>query len=180
MADNQISVWSVVSTIGKGLALTVHVASQGVQATVDGVQKGASAVRDSMPVTEITAIFNTTDKIVRVMNKETPRDSREVLGQSAVSMKTEKTEGAWIPWFDPPLYDGFDRRHIAITIEDAPVIYIWQRGNFVYWTNKLDSEGKPAKAYKMHGVNYVGGTRTLVVRYDPETTYSAFLTLNTP
>ncbi len=133
-----------------------------------------------MPVTEIASVFNTTDKVVEFINRETPQDNRRILAQSAVSLKTAQTAGAWIPWFDPPLYDGFDRRHLEVIIDGVPVLYIWQRGDFVYWSNRLDSEGKPAKAYKIGGVNHVGGARVLVIRNDPETGYSAFLSHTLP
>jgi hypothetical protein len=178
MSNNQdISVWKVISTVAKGVAKTVEIAGSGVSTAVTGVQRGATAVRDSMPVTEITTVFNTTDKIVKFINRETPRDSKDILGQSAVSLKTEHVAGAWVPWFDPPLYDGFERRHIAIVIDDVPVLYIWQKGDYIYWTNRLDSTGKPAKSYRMSGVAHVGGARTLVVRNDPDTEYSAFMTV---
>ncbi len=176
MSNDDITVWKVISTVVKGVAKTVEIAGTGVSTAVGGVQRSASAVRDSMPVTEITTVFNTTDKIVKFVNKETPRDSKDILGQSAIVLKSEHTAGAWVPWFDPPLYDGFERRHIAVVIDEVPAVYIWQKGDFVYWTNRLDSTGKPAKAYKMSGITHVGGARTLVIRNDPETGYSAFMT----
>lgn len=172
---DEITVWKVLSTIGQGIGKTVEVIGQGVNATVQGVQSANAAVRDSVPITEITMVFNTTDQTIRFINKETARDARDILGQSAASLKTEQTAGAWIPWYDPPRFDGFANRHLEIVVNDVPVLYIWQRGDFVYWCNKLDSEGRPAKAYKMSGITYVGGQRMLVVRNDPETGYSAFL-----
>lgn len=177
MSDNQqpITVWKVLSTLGKGVAKTIQLAGQGAGAAVGAVQSGSVALRDSMPVTEIANVFNTTDKIVRFVNRETPRDTRDILALSQVAMKTEQTQGAYIPWFDPPRFDDFSRRRIEIIIDEVPVLYIWQRGDFIYWSNRLDSEGRPAKAYKMAGVNHVGGTRTLVIRNDPEAGYSAFM-----
>jgi hypothetical protein len=173
--SDEISVWKVLSTIGQGIGKTVEVIGQGIGTTVQGVQSANAAVRDSVPITEITSVFNTTDKTIKFLNKETARDAREILGQTAVSLKTEQTAGAWIPWYEPPRFDGFSARHVEILVDDVAVLYIWQKGDFVYWSNRLDSEGRPAKAYKMAGVTYVGGQRTLVVRNDPETGYSAFL-----
>lgn len=174
--DNNITVWKVISTVGKGVARSIQLIGEGAGAAVNAVNDGQVAVRNSMPVTEITSIFNTTDKTIRFVNRETARDEREILGQSAVSLRTEQTAGAWVPWYDPPLYADFVRRHMEIIVDDIPVLYIWQRGDYIYWTNRLDSEGRPAKAYKMGGVTHVGGKRTLVVRNDPDTGYSAFLT----
>lgn len=174
MAD-EVNLWKVISTIGQGIGKSVEIIAQGVGATVEGVQKTNAAVRDSVPITEITLVFNTTDHTIKFVNKESARDMREILGQSAVSLKTDQTAGAWIPWYDPPRFDGFANRHIEIVVGDTPVLYIWQKGDFVYWSNRLDSEGRPAKSYKMSGITYVGGQRMLVVRNDPETGYSAFL-----
>ncbi len=174
--DNNVTVWKVISAMGKGVAKSVQLLGQGTNATVKAVSDGRKAVRSAMPVTEITSIFNTTDKTVKFVNRETARDTHEVLPQSAQTMKTENTSGAWIPWFDPPRFGDFARRHMEIIIDEIPVLYIWQKGDHVYWTNRLDSEGKPAKAYKMGGVSHVGGKRTLVIRNDPEAGYSGFLT----
>lgn len=129
-----------------------------------------------MAVTEITSIFNTTDKNVRFINRESARDSKEILGQSSVKMNTPQTQGAWIPWYDPPRFFDFAIHRLEILIDDIPVMYIWQKGEFVYWSNRLDSQGRPAKMYKMGGVAHVGGRRSLVIRNDPENGYSAFLT----
>jgi hypothetical protein len=174
--SDEITVWKVLSTIGQGIGKTVEVIGQGLNTTVSGVQSAHASVRDSVPITEITSVFNTTDKTIKFINKEAARDVREILGQSAVTMKNDQTSGAWIPWYDPPRFDGFATRHVAIIVEEIVVLYIWQRGDFIYWSNKVDSEGKPSKSYKMAGVTYVGGQRTLVIRNDPETGYSAFLT----
>lgn len=174
--DNNINVWKVISTVGKGVAKSVQLLGEGTVAAATAVNDGQKAVRSSMPVTEITTIFNTTDKTLRFVNRETARDAREVLGQSAISLKSDTTAGAWVPWYDPPRFGNFDARRLEIIVDDIPVLYIWQKGEYVYWSNRLDSEGRPAKAYKMAGVAHVGGKRTLVVRNDPETGYSAFLT----
>lgn len=178
--SDQITVWKVISTIGQGIGKTVEVLGQGVNATVNGVQSANAAVRDSVPITEITMVFNTTDHTITFANKETARDARDILGQTAVSLKTDQTAGAWIPWYEPPRFDGFANRNLQIAVNGMPVLYIWQKGDFVYWSNKLDSEGRPAKAYKMSGITYVGGQRMLVVRNDPETGYSAFLASTVP
>jgi hypothetical protein len=172
---DQITVWKVISTIGQGIGKTVEVLGQGVNGAVNGVQSANAAVRDSVPITEITLVFNTTDHTIKFVNKESARDAREILGQSAISLKTDQTAGAWVPWYDPPRFDGFANRHLQIVVNEQPVLYIWQKGDFVYWSNRLDSEGRPAKSYKMSGITYVGGQRMLVVRNDPETGYSAFL-----
>lgn len=173
--DDTITLWQVISTLGKGVAKSVQLIGEGTSAAVNAVSDGQKAVRSSMPVTEITSIFNTTDKNIRFVNRESARDAKEVLGQSAATLETDSTKGAWIPWYDPPRFADFGARHIEIIVDDIPVIYIWQRGDYVYWTNRLDSEGRPAKSYKMAGVTHVGGQRTLVVRNDPDAGYSAFL-----
>lgn len=175
---NDITIWKVISTLGKGVGKTIEMIGEGTSTAVNAVSDGQKAVRSSMPVTEITSIFNTTDRTVKFANRESPRDDKEVLGQSAVSLKGETTAGAWIPWYDPPRFGDFARRHLEIIVDEIPVIYIWQKGEYVYWSNRLDSEGRPAKAYKMAGVTHVGGRRTLVIRNDPEAGYSAFLSNN--
>lgn len=171
-----MNAWQILSKLGQGVAKSVQLIGEGTGAAVNAVVDGEKAVRSSMPITEITSIFNTTDKTLRFVNRETARDEREVLGQSAISLKTESTAGAWIPWYDPPRFDPFSTRRMEVQIDGQPVIYLWQRGDYVYWTNRLDSEGRPAKSYRMAGVPHTGGQRTLVVRYDPEAGYSAFLT----
>lgn len=173
--NDDVSVWKVISTMGKAVGKTVQFIAEGTSATIDTANKGQKAVRNTMAVTEITTIFNTTDKIVNFVNRETARDSKKVLGQSAVAMRTDNTSGAWIPWYDPPRFGDFAKRHMEIIIDDIPVVYLWQKGDHVYWTNRLDSEGRPAKAYKMGGVSHIGGKRTLVIRNDPEAGYSVFL-----
>jgi hypothetical protein len=173
--DDEVSIWKVISTVGKAVGKTVQVIAEGTSTTIDAANKGQQAVRNTMAITEITSIFNTTDKTVKFFNRETARDSKEVLGQSAVSMRTENTSGVWIPWFDPPRFSEFAKRHIEIVIDEIPVAFIWQKGDYIYWCNRLDSEGRPAKAYKIGGVSHVGGKRTLVIRNDPETGYSVFL-----
>ncbi|MAU09961.1 MAG: hypothetical protein CL607_09090 [Anaerolineaceae bacterium] len=175
MSDEDITIWKVLGAVGKGVAKSIQVVGEGVNATAKAVNDTNIAVRSSMPVTEITSVFNTTDKTLRFVNRETARDEKEVLGQSAVSLKNEQTAGAWIPWYDPPRFGDFAARRLEILVEAVPVIYIWQKGEYVYWTNRLDSAGRPAKAYKMPGITHVGGKRTLVVRYDPDEGYSAFL-----
>lgn len=177
--SDDVSVWKVLSTVGKAVGKTVQFIAEGTATTIDTANKGQKAVRNTMAVTEITTIFNTTDKTVKFVNRETARDSKEVLGQSAVSMRTENTSGAWIPWYDPPRFGDFAKRHMEIVIDDIPVVYLWQKGDYIYWSNRLDSEGRPAKAYKMGGVAHVGGKRTLVIRNDPEAGYSVFLSNST-
>lgn len=172
---SDINAWKIISGIGKGIAKSVQLIGEGTATVAKGVTDGSSAVRDSMPVTEITSVFNTTDETLRFVNRETPRDTREILGQTQVSLKTDRTSGAWVPWYDPPRFGDFAARRIEVQVDNVPVIYIWQKGNYVYWTNRLDSEGRPAKSYKMAGVDHVGGQRTLVVRSDPEKGFSAFL-----
>ena len=125
-----------------------------------------------MPVTELTSVFNTTDETIKFINQEAPRDSKEILPQSAVSLKTEKTAGAWVPWFHPPRFVPFNRKRMEIVVDEAAVIYMWQRDDHIYWCNRLDSQGNPA-AYEVPGISHVGGKRMLVVRNDPENGYSA-------
>lgn len=176
--DDSVNVWQVIGTVGKGVAKGVEMIGKGTGVALNAVNETQRAVRNTMAVTEITTIFNTTDKQVRFINRETARDNKEILGQDAVSMKTENTKGAWVPWYDPPRFGNFARRHMEVIIDDIPVMYIWQKGDFIYWTNRLDKEGRPAKAYKMAGASHVGGQRTLVIRNDPEAGYSAFMTLS--
>jgi hypothetical protein len=173
--DDEITLWKVISSVGKAAGKTVQLIAEGTTSAAGAVNEGQKAVRNTMAVTEISTIFNTTDKTVTFHNRETARDSREILGQSSVSMRSENTSGAWVPWYDPPRFADFQRRHMAIEIDGVPVVYIWQKGDYVYWCNRLDSEGRPAKAYRMAGVSHVGGKRTLVVRNDPEVGYSVFL-----
>lgn len=175
MSDNDITLWKVLSTVGKGVARSIQLIGEGTSAAVQAVESSQNAARESMPVTEITSIFNTTDQTIKFTNRETARDSKEVLGQSAISLRSENAAGAWIPWYDPPRFADFARRRMEILVDNIPILYIWQRGDYIYWSNRLDSEGRPAKAYKMAGIQHVGGKRTLVVRHDPELGYSAFL-----
>lgn len=167
--------WEVLGAIGKGIAKTVEVIGTGVSTATETVVTAPDNVRDSMAVTEITSVFNTTDKTIKFVNRESLRDSKEVLGQSAASLRSDKTAGAWVPWYDPPRFADFSLRRMEILVDEVPMIYIWQRGEFIYWTNRLDSQGRPAKSYKIPGVAHVGGKRMLVVRNDPENGYSAFL-----
>lgn len=173
--DEDINLWKVLTTVGKGVGKTVQVIAEGTGAAANAVNQGQKAIKQPMAVTEITTIFNTTDKTIKFLNRETARDTKEILGQSEVTMRTENTSGVWVPWYDPPRFANFPKRHLEIVIDEIPVMYIWQKGDYVYWTNRLDSEGRPAKAYKMAGVSHVGGRRTLVIRNDPEAGYSAFL-----
>lgn len=177
--DNKITLWKVVGTLGKGVVKSVQLAGEGVSTVTRGVHDGKNAVESSMTITEITTIFNTTDKTIKFVNREAARDNRDILGQTAASMKTENTAGVWIPWYDPPRFADFERRRLEVIIDEMPVLYIWQRGEYIYWSNRLDSEGRPAKSYKMGGVAHIGGKRTLVIRNDPEVGYSAFLSNET-
>jgi hypothetical protein len=173
--DNKVTLWKVISTLGKGVAKSVQIAADGASAAAKGVSDGKVALESSMPVTEITTIFNTTDKTVKFINRETARDSRDILAQTAVSLKVDTADGAWVPWYDPPRFGDWDNRHLAIIIDDVPVLYLWQKGDYIYWSNRLNSEGRPAKSYKMGGVAHVGGKRTLVIRNDPDAGYSCFM-----
>jgi len=170
-----MSAWDIISAVGKGIVKSVQVTGNAVSSAAETISDAPTTVRDGMAVTEITSIFNTTDKNIRFVNRETPRDNKEILGQSEVTLKTEKTAGAWIPWFDPPRFGDFSRRRMEIVIDEMPVVYIWQKGDFIYWSNRLDLEGNPAKAYKIPGASHVGGKRKLVVRNDPDEGYSIFL-----
>lgn len=173
--NDEVSAWKVISSVGKAVGKTVQFVATGTANTIDAANQGQKAVRNTMAVTEVTTIFNTTDKTVKFYNRETARDSKEVLGQSAVSLKSDNTQGAWIPWYDPPRFGDFAKRHMEVVIDDIPVIFLWQKGDYIYWSNRLDEQGRPAKAYKMGGVAHVGGKRTLVIRNDPEAGYSVFL-----
>ena len=161
--------------IGKGIAKTIELVGKGVGLTGKAINDGSVAVRMAMPVTELTSVFNTTDETIKFVNQESPRDSKEILPQSAVSLKTQQTAGAWVPWYHPPRFAPFSRKRMEIVVDDVAVIYMWQRDDHVYWCNRLDSQGNPAKAYEVPGISHVGGKRMLVVRNDPESGYSAFL-----
>ena len=97
----------VLGQVVKGLAKTADLVGKGISATGQALSDGSVAVRTAMPVTELTSVFNTTDETIKFVNQESPRDSKEILPQSAVSMKTPKTEGAWVPWFHPPRFVAF-------------------------------------------------------------------------
>ena len=174
--NNQMDGFRIISEIGKGVIRSVQLIGKGTSAAVNAVSDGKVAVRSAMPVTEITSVFNTTDETLRFINRETARDTKEILPQSAMAMKTENTTGAWVPWYSPPRFSGFANRRMEIEVDQIPVIYMWQAGDYVYWCNRLDSQGNPAKAYKAPGISHVGGKRMLVVRNDPENGYSIFLT----
>lgn len=167
--------WKILGQIGKGLVKAVEAVGAGIGLTGKAISDGSDAVRTAMPVTEVTSVFNTTDETIKFVNQESARDSKEILPQSAVSLGTERISGAWVPWFHPPRFGPFNRKRMEIVVDDVPVIYIWQRDDRIYWCNRLDSQGNPAKAYQVPGISHVGGKRMLVVRNDPENGYSAFL-----
>ena len=77
--------------IAKGIGKTVGLVGKGIGLTGQAINDGSIAVRTAMPVTELTSVFNTTDETIKFINQESPRDSKEILPQSAVSMKTQKT-----------------------------------------------------------------------------------------
>lgn len=129
-----------------------------------------------MTVTEITTVLNATDEIVEFMNTESPRDNRQIPAQSAVSLQTPETPGAWIPWYDPPIFGGFSRRHMKIHVGGALIGYFWQRADYIYWCGSLGSDSlPPSRLSKAPGVAHIGGSRMLVIRYDPEHQYGFFL-----
>lgn len=170
-----MSTWQMISKIGQGLAWGVRTVSDGVSTAAAAIAESPETVRKSMAVTEITSVFNTTDETIKFVNRETPRDSREILGQSAVSLKTDKTAGAWIPWYDPPRFPDFARRHMEVQLDGEVLLYIWQRGEQVCWTNQLNSAGRPINPAVVAGAAHVGGQRTLVVRNAPDGGISVFL-----
>ena len=133
-----------------------------------------------MIVTEITSIFNTTDEIVQFVNTETPSDSKKLPAQSVVSMKTAQTSGAFIPWYDPPVFGGFSRRHMKIVVVDLLVAYLWQRGDYIYYCSALGSDNLPGKSFRVPGIATIGSPRVLVVRYEPEHQYGFFLAESAP
>jgi hypothetical protein len=133
-----------------------------------------------MTVTEITAIFNTTDEVVQFINTETPSDSKKVPPQSAVSLKTAETAGAYVPWYDPPIFGGFSRRHMRILVVDLLLAYFWQRGDYIYYCTALGSDNLPGKAFRVPGIATIGSPRVLVVRYEPERQYGFFFAESAP
>lgn len=168
----------ILGQIGKGIVKTVEVIGKGIGLTGKAINDGSVAVRTAMPVTEVTSVFNTTDETIKFINQESPRDGKEILPQSAVSLKTDNTSGAWVPWFHPPRFAPFSRKRMEIVVDDIAVIYLWQRDDHIFWCNRLDSQGNPAKAYQVPGISHVGGKRMMVVRNDPENGYSVFLSEN--
>lgn len=170
--------FKILGQIGRGIAKTVEVVGKGIGLTGKVINDGSVAVRMAMPVTEVTSVFNTTDETIKFINQEAPRDGKEILPQSAISLKTANTSGAWVPWFHPPRFAPFSRKRMEIVVDDIPVIYLWQRDDHIFWCNRLDSQGNPAKAYQVPGISHVGGKRMLVVRNDPENGYSVFLSEN--
>lgn len=170
--------FKVLGQIGKGIVKTIEVVGKGIGLTGKAINDGSVAVRTAMPVTEVTSVFNTTDETIKFINQESPRDGKEVLPQSAVSLKTDNTSGAWVPWFHPPRFVPFSKKRMEIVVDGIAVIYLWQRDDHIFWCNRLDSQGNPAKAYQVPGISHVGGKRMLVVRNDPENGYSVFLSEN--
>jgi hypothetical protein len=134
----------------------------------------------AMTVTEIASVFNTTDEVVQFMNMETPSDSKKVPAQSVMSLQTAQTAGAYIPWYDPPVFGGWSRRHMKVVIEDTTIAYFFQRGDFIYWCNTLGNDNLPGRFYKVPGVSTIGGKRVLVVRYDREQKHGFFLAESSP
>lgn len=133
-----------------------------------------------MTITEITSIFNTTDEVVQFVNTETPSDSKKVPPQSAVSLQTAQTSGAYVPWYDPPVFGGFSRRHMKIVVVDLLLAYLWQRGDYIYYCTALGSDNLPGKAFRVPGIATIGGPRVLVVRYEPERQYGFFFAESAP
>ena len=88
--------------IGKGIVKTVELLGKGIGLTGQAFSEGSVAVRTAMPVTELTSVFNTTDETIRFINQESPRDSKEILPQSAVSMKTPEDRGRLGALVSPP------------------------------------------------------------------------------
>ncbi len=170
--------FKILGQIGKGIVKTIEVVGKGIGLTGKAISDGSVAVRTAMPVTEVTSVFNTTDEAIKFINQESPRDGKEVLPQSAVSLKTDNTSGAWVPWFHPPRFAPFNKKRMEIVVDGIAVIYLWQRDDHIFWCNRLDSQGNPAKAYQVPGISHVGGKRMLVVRNDPENGYSVFLSEN--
>lgn len=170
--------FKILGQIGKGVVKTIEMVGKGIGLTGKAINDGSVAVRTAMPVTEVTSVFNTTDETIKFINQESPRDGKEVLPQSAVSLKTDNTSGAWVPWFHPPRFAPFSKKRMEIVVDGIAVIYLWQRDDHIFWCNRLDSQGNPAKAYQVPGISHVGGKRMLVVRNDPENGYSVFLSEN--
>ncbi|NJR12652.1 hypothetical protein HC776_01870 [bacterium] len=164
---DEVTVWKVIGTVAKGVARSVQLLGEGAAATVGAANQAKSQWRHLCPSQKSRRSSIPPIRQLNLSTAKTARDARDILGQSAISLKTEQTSGAWVPWYDPPRFGDFPRRHLEILVDEIPILYVWQRGDFIYWTNRLDSEGRPAKAYKMGGVTHVGGTRTLVVRHDP-------------
>jgi hypothetical protein len=168
--------WRVINEAGKGLTQGVRAASDAIQTAADTIQRAPDDLRQTMAITEITAVFNTTDTTITFINRENARDTRRVPGQSTASLANEQIDAAWVPWYEPPRFADFANRHIAILVAEEPVMVLWQRGGFVFWSDALNADGSPRHSYKLGGANHIGGKRILVIRYDPRTGYSGFLT----
>lgn len=168
-----MSIFDVISALGKGVIKTVEVVGEGVESAAYAIGDVAEAVRGT--ATEITAVFNATDHNIAFINREAARDNKKLIGQSVVSLRTERSAGALVPWYDPPRFDEFAKHHMVILVDGEPAIYFWQRREYLYWCNRLSDEGRPVKAYRMPGAAHVGGRRVLVFRQDPELDYSIYL-----
>jgi hypothetical protein len=132
------------------------------------------SARNAMSITEITGIFNTTDKPITFVNTESKRDYTVIDPLGSISLATKQTDGAWIPWFDPPMWDDFPKRHMRFEVDGKPVLYFWQRQHYIYWCTSMTQQNIPAQFYKMLGIGESRGRRKLIFRYDPDFGYSAF------
>ena len=164
--DDDFNPWDTVGSVGIGLLKTIKLLGDTIGNVADGVQKLPELL--TINTTEVTHIFNATDQSIEFISKEAQWDNRTVLPQGEVSMKTSNTEGAYVPWYAPPQFADFSRRHWEIRVDDEPLMYIWQQNENVYYTHRLDSRGRPSKAYLVDGANHRGGKRRMVIRYNSE------------
>lgn len=164
--------------LGKGVIKGVQWVGNAPENISNLVTDGIHAARDAMAVTEVIAIFNTTDHPIYVINREAEHDNREIASYTIQSMHTNQTDGVWIPWYDPPRMPDFSRRRLEIQVDKKGVAHLWQRGDYIYWTNEINERGAPATAFKMPGKSEAVGRRVMIFRYDPDFGYSVFFLPN--
>lgn len=170
-----INAWEVISLFGRGVAKGVQWIGNAPDNISNMIHDGVHTVRNAMSITEIVSIFNTTDKDITMINHETGQDNQIIPALSMKQTRTAQTDGIWIPWYDPPRMADFAHRCIEFRVEDRPILFIWQRGYYIYWCSRLNENGLPERTYKIAGVADAVGRRAMVIRYDPDFGYSAFL-----
>lgn len=170
-----INAWEVISLFGRGVAKGVQWIGNAPDNISNMLHDGVHTVRNAMSITEIVSIFNTIDKDVTLINHEAKHDNQIIPALTMKRTHTAQTDGIWVPWYDPNRTGDFKHHCLEFRSEDQPILYIWQWGHYIYWCSRLNEQGQPERAYKIGGVAEAVGRRSLVIRYDPDFGYSAFL-----